>query len=371
MNPAGALHIQIIRDGSKVLAVDITSSRPRAAQWLSNQPVDASLARLPLLYSVCRRAQESVGHAAVAATRGQFVKLAAETAFVILCETTQEHLWRLLLDWPRQLGLEPLEREFSHWYRRLAASAKLSAVADMQTQLAGFGDFVASVVLGMPCPSWLDLGRPDAIDHGAALASRLWHTLGEDLAADTEGVPWLPVTQASELAGTLESCWSEEFERHPRWRGEPAETGSLARWRTQPLVAAFLLGHGRGVRARLLARLMDLAECAGFIAGPEAWIASSLLDSCSPLPGVGIARIETARGTLLHRVGVESASGREFIKEYSVVAPTEWNFHPRGAFVAALPTGVKLDTAAFTEAAHRLVLSLDPCVPYQLEVRHA
>lgn len=369
MNPTGALHIQLDWDGREMLGVDIISTRPRAAQWLSGLPVATALSRLPMLYSVCRHAQESAGQAALAAARGQFARIEPEAAYVILCEMTREHLWRLLLDWPHLLGLEALEQEFAHWYRRLSTSAESGAVADTKTQLADFGDFVATSVLGMPSSVWSDLDRPDEIKPGAALAGRLWHALQDDSAVGAEEVLWLPAVKASEFARICEGGWNEDFERHPHWQGVPAETGSLARWRAQPLIATLLAERGRGVRTRVLARLMDLAQCAGYIAAPDEWFAGSWLDAFSPSPGIGIACVETARGTLWHRLSLEDKAGQTLVAEYSVVAPTEWNFHPRGVFAAALPAGNPVDAETLRQQARRLILALDPCVPCRLEVK--
>ena len=44
-----------------------------------------------------------------------------------------------------------------------------------------------------------------------------------------------------------------------------------------------------------------------------------------------IAAVETARGPLLHFARVRD--GR--IEDYHVLAPTEWNFHPRGLLARA------------------------------------
>ena len=223
----------------------------------------------------------------------------------------------------------------------------------------------------MPWAAWLKLDNPNQIQPDAALAGRLWHALRDQHEAGKAAVRWLPTVTASEFSGICASAWDADFERHPHWHGEPAETGPLARWRTQPLVAAVLAEHGRGVSARLLARLMDLAQCAGYIAAPDQWFASSWIDAFSPLPGVGIARVETARGTLWHRLRLEGEAEQELINEYSVVAPTEWNFHPCGAFVAALSGIAQVDEAELRQTARRLILALDPCVPCQLEIRHA
>jgi hypothetical protein len=73
---------------------------------------------------------------------------------------------------------------------------------------------------------------------------------------------------------------------------------------------------------------------------------------------------------LIHAVRVEG----DTVAEYAIVAPTEWNFHPAGAF-ALEGSGWQ---APDLDSAHRhlsaLVLGLNPCVPFEvrfMEARHA
>jgi Ni,Fe-hydrogenase I large subunit len=58
------------------------------------------------------------------------------------------------------------------------------------------------------------------------------------------------------------------------------------------------------------------------------------------------------------------------IKEYVIVAPTEWNFHPAGPFVGAL-----LGAALSPWEAQRLIAQLaalfDPCVPFRVAMKEA
>jgi len=70
---------------------------------------------------------------------------------------------------------------------------------------------------------------------------------------------------------------------------------------------------------------------------------------------------------LLHRVELDG----DRVARYAIVAPTEWNFHPQGAFVREM-TGRQVETPAEALlAARRLALSLDPCVPFEVTVNDA
>ncbi len=83
--------------------------------------------------------------------------------------------------------------------------------------------------------------------------------------------------------------------------------------------------------------------------------------------GGGIAWVENARGLLIHQV--QLAEGR--VARYCIVAPTEWNFHPRGALALALADVPAADAEEARRRALRLVHSLDPCVACRVEVDDA
>jgi coenzyme F420-reducing hydrogenase alpha subunit len=82
--------------------------------------------------------------------------------------------------------------------------------------------------------------------------------------------------------------------------------------------------------------------------------------------GAGIAWVETARGLLMHCVA--GNGGR--VLDYRVVAPTEWNFHANGALVQGLRGMTAASANEAMSKAERLVQSLDPCVAYEITVRH-
>jgi Ni,Fe-hydrogenase I large subunit len=78
-----------------------------------------------------------------------------------------------------------------------------------------------------------------------------------------------------------------------------------------------------------------------------------------------VAWVETSRGRLHHFVALQD--GR--LRRYRILAPTEWNFHPRGvaaALLAALPPG-----AGLRARAERVVHVVDPCVGCRIDLEPA
>jgi hypothetical protein len=55
------------------------------------------------------------------------------------------------------------------------------------------------------------------------------------------------------------------------------------------------------------------------------------------------------------------------IDDYAIVAPTEWNFHPAGRFVAAV-RGARVSKATAAASISWLAGLFGPCVPFRVEV---
>ena len=112
------------------------------------------------------------------------------------------------------------------------------------------------------------------------------------------------------------------------------------------------------VLARVLARVYDMLQMlSGNFVGRLDYVGSH---------GTGFAIAKTARGILMHKVLINA----DLVQDYWVVAPTEWNFHPAGSLTAGL-IGKKGDVKQLLQTVKRHVLSLDPCVEYELEVVYA
>ena len=64
----------------------------------------------------------------------------------------------------------------------------------------------------------------------------------------------------------------------------------------------------------------------------------------------------------MHRIGLDG----ELVTSYRMLAPTEWNFHPRGVVYQALTALDPGDDLGHLGSL--LVEAVDPCVGYDLEV---
>jgi Ni,Fe-hydrogenase I large subunit len=123
--------------------------------------------------------------------------------------------------------------------------------------------------------------------------------------------------------------------------------------------------EGTSIMTRLLARLLEVSEL--LLRLRDDRVAPSWLECTSVRPGTGVAWVQTARGLLIHWLRLEDG----LIADYRIVAPTEWNFHPTGAFAHGLVGRIAHSEQAARSDAERLLIALDPCVAYTLELNHA
>ncbi|WP_315799506.1 nickel-dependent hydrogenase large subunit [Bradyrhizobium sp. SZCCHNR1002] len=155
----------------------------------------------------------------------------------------------------------------------------------------------------------------------------------------------------------------------PRLAGQPVEVGALARQAVdgRKLIAALLAVDGSNVRNRVIARLIETAQLALSI---ERWIKALRLNEpfCvtggEVLDGSFVGLVEAARGSLGHWLAVRSGH----IARYQIIAPTSWNFSPRGADGVAGPLEQALvgtevgDAGARAVSIQHVVRSFDPCM---------
>ncbi|HEY5762312.1 MAG TPA: nickel-dependent hydrogenase large subunit [Rhodocyclaceae bacterium] len=377
MELEGRVELVVDWDGRAIVRASVRSRRAQvAARLLRGLPPDAAAARVPLVFSLCARAQALAARLALLQAQGQTMEADERRRrdVAVAAETVHEALWRMLRDWPEWLGeaaataamvtmrraLEPLLR---------GRAEVVTAAPEAATHCRGL---LEEIVLGEPLAAWR--ARADSAgglaqwaETGATSAARLVAA-----AADLPTAPaprCLPASGAANFVERLaERIDDEAFAAAPDWDGLPAETGVAQRQAT-------LLKHG-GAAARLLARIADAARAIDALAAlssdsSHGSAARSVGDFASEVAndsrGRGWALVDTARGQLLHVAAV--AEG--VTSFYRIVAPTEWNFHPQGA----LPGLLVGAPAASRVAAERLgvlaIQALDPCVTHHVEVVNA
>lgn len=387
MSIEGRLTIDLQRGGDGTSRATIASSRPLGlARALIGRPAADVVKSLPLLFSVCGLAQGAAAVQACERALGLQPRPEAHRLrqLLVYVEMLREHLVRAVIDWQRFLGMEPQQDNVLR-IMRLCAGARRRLDPDMAA--FGIGASVAcdrdraiplideavalveDLVLGEPIGAWNERRTVSDLERwcevGGTPAQKLVNmVLDRDWApAGRAEVSFLPQLREPELEERLFDAESEAFISAPTWDGTPRETSALSRQATDPLVDNVVQAHGRGLLARIVARLVEIASL------PEAM--SDLIDAedteaksvDGASEGRGLAHVEAARGRLVHGVELKG----DVVRRYAILAPTEWNFHADGGAARGLTdiAGREGDVHAL---ASLFVSSVDPCVGYEVRV---
>jgi hypothetical protein len=366
MTPDGLAGRLILRPGS---AAPLTCERPMVgAALLGRLTTDRHAALLPdiiaTVFTLCAEAQRSTSRRAIKAALGAAEGAAEQRrdALAIALHTAREHLQRLALDLPSLASASAKATVNPQWLRDAPVLAPPSAGANEDTLRAigaALPGWLDRRLFGMPPAAWLEGWQRD----GAAWLDSWCRDRDQPFAVwlaavrdEAQAIAWpcVPLDvlhdgQAGVRALAAAVAADKAFAERPQWRGAPAETGPWTR-------------HGRATTVcsawdRLGARLADLALLATGV--PLA------LGSLALGAGEGIAWTEMSRGLLVHWVRLDGQStdpSSTRAQRYHVLAPTEWNFHPDGAFAQWLR-----DSAPSPARVRLAAATLDPCVPFSIE----
>lgn len=372
MTPDAELAVRLHCSQGRVRGVSVATSRRALPRRLVHDRAPDEVARLvPQLFSVCRNAQAAAATGALEAARGaQGSSTSVEQRCIdVTLEALQETCWRLLIDWPESMGEAPAVAAVKQARETAAIIAGDRKAID--GALAEFDRIAATNVYGESPRGWLrrDLGQ---LDEWIADARTLPARLLRRMRSETPGLgrsdtKLLPHATLERLQHSLVPYLlrDESYPMAPHWDGAPAETGAVARNAEHPIVAACIARNGMTCETRFVARLVELALLIDGLRTPRK-AAQACVRQHRLQPGHGIGLAETARGLLLHHA--EIADGR--VVGYSIVAPTEWNFHADGPIRALLNASAPNDDSLLQQA--RIVIrSLDPCVTSRIEIDHA
>jgi hypothetical protein len=371
MTIEGDLVVRLAWDGRGVRDVSIRSSRPAIAGVLAGRSAAEAAAIVPRLFGVCAQAQGAAAAAAIGAAQ-QGVPASTAASLAIAVETVFEDLWHLLACLPERVGA-PSDVGTIGRARRLGMpllapgapdQARADAIVAALCSIAGervFDEPPAAFLArhdASALHAWaLGAATPPAIVARSLLAARPALGASDVLALFDLDRPTVERVLLPSLARDA------AFARTPDLGGEPRETGALDVAGRHPGIASLARQARNGAATRLFARLVQLATTlealrGGDVAGVDAW---------SPAPDEGVAIVRTARGLLVHHARVR----RDRVAAYAIVAPTEWNFHPRGALARGLATLASSDRASLARDASLLVQLADACVACTVEVDDA
>jgi Ni,Fe-hydrogenase I large subunit len=387
----GNLRIELQCRDHRIRQVHIRSSRPLQLPLLfEGKPAQEVLRTIPMLYSVCATAQARAAAAACRQALGVEVDPSIDEveSMLVWFETAREHLWRVLIDWPGLLD-ESVDRQQIAGLSKLIPDARaalfdaaapafslqprLDIDAEGLTRLTTrLSQTLQQTTFGIPAEAWFSLDQIAElqrwIEQKETLAARyLAHLLeqGMEQLGQSEVEP-LPELEAAPLHERLQQNDAESFIAAPEWLQAPRETGPLTRQLGHPLIDAMLPVYGKGLLTRLVARLLELASIPRRLLQSLSRLTQGECESmvvAATQAGEGLGVVEAARGRLFHRASLSDG----VVRRYQILAPTEWNFHPRGLVAQAL-LGLPCDyQPALQQQASLFINAVDPCVGYSFE----
>jgi hypothetical protein len=317
------------------------------------------------LFTLCAHAHRLTARRAVLAACGRPVAEAERRrdALAIGLHAAREHLQRLAIDWPRLGAVDA--GDAARWIRDAPVIAMAAALSPQQEALwrdaaTALPQWLERRLFGMAPSDWLVRWRAEQGDWLDRWSQQHPHPVTHVLRAvrpQAQSLRWRSVPLDVTAHG--EAGWRElaaaiaadpGFAGRPLWQGAPAETGPWTRQgANEPMDSAW---------DRLGARLADLAR-----------IAAGTGLACGALrlaAGEAIAWTEMSRGLLVHWVQLEGGDPDPAVsraQRVHVLAPTEWNFHPDGAFARWLAAcRSEVDDPAVRLAA----MALDPCLAFTI-----
>jgi uptake hydrogenase large subunit len=378
---------KIIVDIERRAGVRVSSTRPRdLAQVFAGKTPDEVVTTVPLLFSVCGGAQAAVAASAceqAISADDEDIPRRRARELIVLAENAREHCLRILMDWQlgdkKELEPEPLRQVMALKDRMQVATFGQNAPFQLFSQPSVDGAaveavavsleaIVEQVVLGEKLDAWLarsDLrsfevwlaeGRGVAARFLAGISQRSWSSMGR---AETQ---FLPKIDSAAMWDALHSDRDGDFTAQPEWKNRPCETSALARFSTHPLISALMSAYGSGLLTRHAARLVELAQIPTAIRNLQA--STEPVVRASRHADGGLAEVETARGRLIHAIRMDGGH----VLSYKILAPTEWNFHPRGAAARALEGLAAGDDAETKVLAEQVIRAIDPCVGFEVRV---
>jgi uptake hydrogenase large subunit len=386
MFPEARLDVALTVQSGVVAQVKVHSTRlVQASRLFAGRRPHEVTQLLPTIFALCGTAQVLAGLGAMEQAAGQPASPSQRRARQVMlqAETLGEHGLGIARDWPSLVGAAPdlpTARRIKtamvtvrtalypdgDWHHpgggALAPQLDriTAAIAEVRSALTGLLGADPESILADPAgfQSWVNTARTPAV--------RLLAQLRHPHMAGFGGGPFLPMPDQGpgDLDAQMAADHGGTYLAQPHSGGRVYETGPLARMAWHPVVAEFLAEFGPGPLTRLTARLAEVVSCLQEMTELLQDLDSAHKPAAALVDGTGLGLVEAARGLLAHRVELEGGQ----VKRYQILAPTEWNFHPKGPLVRGLTGAADQD---LERRAILLVHALDPCVACNVTVDHA
>ncbi len=351
---------QIIKD------VDIDLARPNVAQkMLVGQSPQHAIERISQLMTICQHAQTAAAKLALGK------QLCSKEIKSIAYENIEQGFWRLVIDLPNTLGIKfPLDN-FIELRKAIAKQNHDNITMFAQQlfiQLCQYNSQKFAELTTEQFLHWLEVAN-------SPMSSALKQIKPDNLLNTNSNKKYNPMLSSIPDEALLkeinESLLNQECFHHiPHINGKSHETGSLSTLLSHPLAPLFA---DMGIAGRIASRLLYIAQKINELKHNNAKAAifgtySTQAHKQNNTQGEGqLAWVQTARGLLIHLANIQQGK----ISQYSIIAPTEWNFHPEGSLTKMLINSSFHSQYTAKKSAKLAVIALDPCIEFNLGVAYA
>jgi len=224
---AGLLTVQARYAGGELAGLDVQLRRPPVTRLFIGQHPEAVVKTVPYLYTLCAHAQRAAAQAALAAAVGAARRPVDDGELWI--EFLHENLWRLLLDWPSALGVEPANAAFIAWRNERQGADRVGATQRLLRETLP--------AIAEKCRLALVDRAPAAVAEFPVLAPERWLAYWQGCAAEAPQ-PQRPASVAAAYARRLAEV----------------EMAAVALAENRPYPGAAAGGEGWGVGQTMCAR---------------------------------------------------------------------------------------------------------------------
>lgn len=385
MSITGELNITLNTSDTHNTGCQISSSRPLlASRIFTGKTITETLTIVPLLFSICSKAQTVTAIRAIESAKKTpvTVKIESIREALITLENLREQTLRVTMDWPVFLDVTPSSDLLSHIAQGIseimkqfdlnqtltypAPINKVNSVTKEQCfHWEAFSKILSNNIFGNSPAAWLvsDLdewasqGQTQSASFIYWLSKQTWKNAGESQ------ITHLPNIDDDALLNVLISE-QYQFTSEPEWNKQCHELSWFSRKQLdkEKQLSDDKAIKGNGIFSRMVARLVEIADL--MITLDEFFIRNKTL-APPKSTAKGLAHSHAARGQLSHYVNVEG----DTINKLLILAPTEWNFHPKGITHDSLSNLHAENETELRQQADLLIHAIDPCVGYQLQIK--
>jgi hypothetical protein len=391
MSIQGVLNITLSAQGN----CTIRSTRPiQAGRLFSGKSVEQTLKTIPLLFSICAKAQTITAARAIESAMNTPASRETESQreALITLESLREQSLRLLMDWPAHINEAPEPQALSHVVQGIqhlmqalqpeyllsclpesSQSAQHSVLCSPKHSTHLWNNFsqkLSLILFGSSTDTWLETIHHSVDDWAAQQQTQMarliyWLNQQDWKQSGTSHIALAPDIKDSELVSRL-LAEKEAFTRQPDWQGNCYEVSWFQRQQGHVVVIKLNTSQGNGIYTRMVARLIDVAELMQKL--DRFFTQGALLQAVSTNVR-GLAHTDAARGRLTHYIELEN----QHIKQLIILAPTEWNFHSKGVAQQSLENLITgqhnfCRHSSLKQQADLVIHAIDPCVGYQLTI---